>query len=253
MILSVAQAELFILGLTRILAMIVQVPVLGGQNIPAQVKIGLGVVLTLILFPTQLAVANPPQLDLLGLALSIFKELLIGLLAGFAAVLTFGAVEIAGEVLGQGSGFASSRIFNPAISDTGSSFNQLFVMVALLIFLLMDGHHAFIVAIQRTFEIIPIGGAIPLDKIDLLAHMTSQLVMAGVQLGLPLLAALTLADLALGLLARVAPQVQIYFLGLPLKVGIALYGLGIFFLVAFPVVSNLFEPLGDRTLQFLVK
>ena len=83
--------------------------------------------------------------------------------------------------------------------------------------------------------------------------MTSQMVMAGVQLGLPLLAALTLADLALGLLARVAPQVQIYFLGLPLKVGIALYGLGLFFLVAFPVVSNLFEPLGNRTLQLLVK
>jgi len=253
MILSVAQAQFFLLGLIRVLAMIIQVPVLGGQNIPAQIKIAFGVVLTLILFPVQLATLNPVQLDLLGLALAIFKEILIGLLAGFAAVLTFGAVEIAGEVLGMGSGFSSSRVFNPALSESSSSFNQLFVMVALLIFLLMDGHHAFILAIQRTFEIIPIGGAIPLDKIDLLAHMTSQLVMSGVQLGLPLLAALTLADLALGLLARVAPQVQIYFLGLPLKVGIALYGLGIFFLVAFPVVSNLFVPLGDRTLQLLVK
>ncbi len=250
---SVAQAEFFILGLTRVLAMIIQVPVLGGQNIPAQVKIAFGVILTLILFPAQLSTIHPAQLDLLGLALSIFKELLIGLLAGFAAVLTFNAVQIAGEVLGMGSGFASSRVFNPAIADSGSSFNQLFVMVALLVFLLMDGHHAFIVAIQRTFEIIPIGGAIPLDKVDLVARMTSQLVVAGVQLGLPLLAALTLTDLSLGLLARVAPQVQIYFLGLPLKVGIALYGLGLFFLVAFPAISNLFEPLGNRTLQLLAK
>jgi flagellar biosynthetic protein FliR len=253
MIFSVAQAEFFFLGLTRVLAMIIQVPVLGGQNIPTQVKVAFGVVLTLILFPTQLAAAHPVQLDLLGLGLSIFKELVIGLLAGFAAVLTFGAVEIAGEVLGMGSGFSSSRVFNPALSDSGSSFNQVFVMIALLIFLLIDGHHTFIIAIQRTFEVIPIGGAIPLDKLDLLGRMTSQLVMAGVQLGLPLLAALTLADLALGLFARVAPQVQIYFLGLPLKVGIALYGLGLFFLVAFPVVSNLFEPLGNRTLQLLVK
>jgi len=92
-----------------------------------------------------------------------------------------------------------------------------------------------------------------MEKINDLGHLTSQLIISGVQLGLPLLAALTLADLTLGLLSRVAPQVQVYFLGLPLKVGMALYGLGIFFLVAYPVVRNLFEPLGERTLRILVK
>jgi flagellar biosynthesis protein FliR len=252
MILSVAQAEFFFLALTRLLAMIIQVPMLGGQSIPTQVRIGLGVLLTLILFPIQSLPASAPSLDVLGLMLSIFKEVLIGTLAGFAAVLTFAAVEIAGEVMGSGSGFNSDRVFNPAMNNSSAAFNQLFIMVALLIFILMDGHHTFIIAIQRTFEIIPVNGNIPMEKINELARLTSQLIVSGIQLGLPLLAALTLADLTLGLLSRVAPQVQVYFLGLPLKVGIALYGLGIFFLVAYPVVQNLFEPLGERTLRILI-
>jgi flagellar biosynthetic protein FliR len=253
MMISVEQAEFFFLALTRILAMIIQVPMLGGQNIPSQVRIGLGVLLALILFPIQTLPLNAPSLDLLGLTLSIAKEILIGTLAGFAAVLTFAAVEIAGEVMGSGSGFSSDRVFNPAMNNSSAAFNQLFIMTALLIFILMDGHHTFIIAIQRTFEIIPVGGEIPMEKINDLGHLTSQLIISGVQLGLPLLAALTLADLTLGLLSRVAPQVQVYFLGLPLKVGMALYGLGIFFLVAYPVVRNLFEPLGERTLRILVK
>jgi flagellar biosynthetic protein FliR len=252
MILSVAQAEYFFLALTRLLAMIIQVPVLGGQNIPTQVRIGLGVLLTLILFPIQSLPASAPSLDVLGLMLSIFKEILIGTLAGFAAVLTFAAVEIAGEVMGSGSGFSSDRVFNPAMNNSSAAFNQLFIMVALLIFIVMDGHHTFIIAIQRTFEIIPVNGNIPMERIDDLARLTSQLIVSGIQLGLPLLAALTLADLTLGLLSRVAPQVQVYFIGLPLKVGIALYGLGIFFLVAYPVVQNLFAPLGERTLRILI-
>lgn len=253
MIISVEQAEFFFLALTRVLAMIIQVPMLGGQNIPTQVRIGFGVLLTLILFPIQTLPANAPSLDLMGLLLSISKEILIGSLAGFASVLTFGAVEIAGEVMGAGSGFSSDRVFNPAMNNSSSSFNQLFIMVTLLIFILMDGHHTFIIAIQRTFDIIPVGGDIPTEKINDLARLTSQLIVSGVQLGLPLLAALTLADLTLGLLSRVAPQVQVYFLGLPLKVGLSLYGLGIFFLVAYPVIQNLFAPLGERTLRILVK
>jgi flagellar biosynthetic protein FliR len=232
--------------------MIIHVPVLGGNNIPNQVRIGFGVLLALILFPLQTLPADAPTLDLLGLLLSIAKEIVIGTLAGFAAVMTFAAIEIAAETMGVGSGFSSDRVFNPAMNNSSASFNQLFIMLALLIFVLMDGHHTFIIAIQRTFEIIPIYGPIPMEKIEDLGRLTSQLIISGVQMGLPLLAALTLADLTLGLLSRVAPQVQVYFLGLPLKVGIALYGLGIFFLVAYPVVKNLFEPLGERTLRILV-
>jgi flagellar biosynthesis protein FliR len=253
MIISVAQVEFIFLALTRVLALIIQIPILGGQNIPTQVRLGLGVLLTLILFPIQDIPKDVVALDLLGLALSIFKEILIGLIAGFAANLTFAAVEIAGEVMGIGSGFSSDRVFNPAMNNSSASFNQLFIMVALLVFILMDGHHTFIIAIQRTFEIIPINGPIPMEKIDQLGRMVSMLIVSGVQLGLPLLAALTLADMTLGLLSRVAPQVQVYFIGLPMKVGIALYGLGIFFLVAYPVIRNLFEPLGNRSLQMLVK
>jgi flagellar biosynthesis protein FliR len=252
MLINVAQIQLFVLALSRILALIIQVPILGGQNIPAQTRIALGVVLTIILVPWQPMTANAQTLDLIGLAIGIFKEVLIGTLAGFAANLTFAAIQITGDVMGLGSGFESSRVFNPSMSEAGSVFNQLFVMVAMMIFLVMDGHHLFIIAMQKTFVAVPLNGAIPLTSANALISMTSQLILAGIQLGLPIFVALALADLALGFLARVAPQVQIFFLGMPMKVGIALYGLGMFFLVAIPVIRNLFQPIGNRAIQLLV-
>jgi flagellar biosynthesis protein FliR len=253
MIISIAQAQLFFLALTRILAMIIHVPVLGGQSIPNQVRLAFGIVLTAILIPWQPLPADAASLGLLGFAISIGKEIMIGTLAGFAASLTFGAIEIAGEVMGLGSGFSSGRIFNPAMSESGAAYNQLFVMVSMMVFLLLDGHHLFIIAMQKTFVVIPVNGAIPLDSFNVLAKMTSQLIAAGIQLALPVMAALTIADMSLGFLAKVAPQVQIYFLGLPLKVGIALFSLGMFFSVGMQAVTNIFQSVGPRMLQLLAR
>jgi flagellar biosynthesis protein FliR len=253
MSINVAQAQFFFLALSRILAMIIQVPMLGGQNIPNQVRIGLGLGLTLLLVPWQPLPVDSQSLDLLGFSLAIAKEVLIGTLAGFAATLTFAAVQIAASVMGFGSGFDSGRIFNPSMNESEPAFNQLFIMVALLIFITINGHHLFLISIQKTFTAIPINGEIPLTSFERLARLFSQLVSSGIQLGLPVMVALTLTDLGLGLLARVAPQVQIYFLGLPMKVGIALYGLGLFFLVALPALQNLFNPIGSRGVMLLTK
>ncbi len=253
MLISIAQAQLFFLALTRILAVIIHVPVLGGQSIPTQVRLGFGLVLTIVLIAWQPLPPDAKELGLLAFAFGIGKEILIGTLAGFAAALTFGAIQIAGEVMGLGSGFGSSRIFNPALSDSGSAFNQIFVMVAMMVFLLIDGHHLVIYAIGQTFKLIPINGPLPLDSFEPLARVTAQLILAGIQLAMPVLAALTLTDIGLGLLARVAPQVQIFFLGLPMKVGVALFAMGTMFAVILPSLSNLFQMTGPRMLALLGK
>ncbi len=253
MIISIAQAQLFFLALTRIMALIIHVPVLGGQAIPNQVRIGLGIVLTVVLIPWQPLPPDAEALGLLGFALGIGKELLIGTLAGFAANLTFGAIQIAGEAMGLESGFGSGRIFNPSMGESGSAFNQVFVMVATLFFLVINGHHIFLIALKKTFDLIPVNGPLPLDSMDTLVRTTVLLIGAGIRLALPVMAALILTDLALGLLARVAPQIQVFFLGMPLKVGVSLLALGMVFAVALPLLGDLYRQMGERMLMLLAK
>jgi flagellar biosynthetic protein FliR len=251
MVISVAQAQLFFLALTRILAILSAIPVLGGSAIPTQYRVGFGFALTVILVPWEPLPADAAAMGLLGFAFAILKELIIGYLAGFAGTLTFGVTQIAGEVMGLGSGFGSSRIFNPTMSEASSAYNQLFTLVALMVFLVTNSHHIVIAALAKTFEIIPVNGDLPFNSINALIQITAQLIVMGIQMGFPVMAALTLTDIGLGLIARVAPQVQIYFLGLPLKVGISLFALGALMMVIFPALESLFGQTGNRMLLLL--
>lgn len=235
------------------MAIIVHVPVLGGQMIPNQVRIGLGILLTLFLIPWQTLPAAAGVIGVVAFVIAIGKELLIGTIAGYAADLVFGVIRMAAEAMGIGSGFSSSRIFNPAIGDTSSSYDQLFILIATMYFLVIDGHHVVLIAIQRLFEMIPIQGAISLSDPTVILQMTSQMIQAGIQLSLPILAALLLTDLSLGLLARITPQIQVYFLGLPLKIGVSLVAMGLVLVMVLPNIGNIYKDLGSRMLMLLEK
>lgn len=253
MAISVAQAQLFFLAFSRILAILVHVPVLGGQSIPNQVRIGLGFVLAMVLISWQPLPPEAPAVGFIAYAIAIGKEIFLGTLIGFSADLVFGAIQMAGAAMGLGSGFESSRIFNPAMGEAGSAFDQIFIMTAAMVFLVIDGHHLVLIAIQRTFDVIPVSGSLPLDNLDTVVSATSAFIAAGIHLALPVMTAVILTDLALGLLARVAPQVQVYFLGLPVKVVVALLAMSMTFAVAIPSLSFLFERMAENMLGFIVK
>lgn len=251
MTISVPQAQLFFLAFTRIMAIIIHIPALGGQNIPNQVRIGLGLILAMVLIPWQPLPADAAEMGFIAYGIAIGKEILIGTLVGYAADLAFGAIQTAGAAMGLGSGFESSRIFNPAMGEAGSPYDQIFVMTAAMIFLMIDGHHLVLTALQRTFDLVPLNGPLPLDSLENVMTATSAFIVAGIHLALPVMTALILADLVLGLLARIAPQVQVYFLGLPVKVAAALLAMSLMFASALPYLSSLFETMTENMLLFL--
>ena len=251
MLISVAQAQLFFLAFARIMAVIIHVPVLGGQTIPNQVRIGLGFVLAMVLIPWQPLPETAASIGLVAYAISLGKEILIGTLIGYSADLTFGALQIAGAAMSMGSGFESSRIFNPSMGDAGSAYDQIFVMTAMMVFLMIDGHHLVIIALQRTFELMPLNGDLPFGGLESVMTATSTFIAAGIHLALPVMTALILTDLTLGLLARVAPQIQVYFLGLPVKVVVALLAMSLVFTSLVPYLSSLFKTMAENMLLFL--
>jgi flagellar biosynthetic protein FliR len=187
---------------------------------------------------------------------AIGREIVVGTLAGFAAALTFGALQVAGEVMGFSSGFASSRILNPALETSGSALDQFFLMIIMLVFFALNGHHTFLMGMQRTFSTLPVHGPLlELLQSDLalerIIRMLANLILAGVQMALPIMGALLLTDITLGLLARVAPQIQVFFLGVPIKIGIGLLVLGLSLGVILPIIRDLFNSLGQRLVQLV--
>ena len=251
MTVSIAQAQIFFLALTRVLALLIQVPVLAGRATPDPIKLGLGLLVTIVIVPWQPLPPDAPTLDLLQFTSSIFNELLIGTLAGFASALIFGALQTAGTMMGLGSGFTAGQILNPTMGDTGSAMDQMFVIVATMLFLVMDGHHVFLIGIQRTFIALPINKPLPPLDLARFVGMSSELLTAGIQMSLSVMGTLLLADLALGLLARIAPQVQVFFLGMPIKIGVGFLALGVSLTALFPIISEMYRSILPRMLYLL--
>ena len=266
MTVSVAQFQLFLLAFTRIMAVLVQVPALGGRLIPNEVKIGFGLLVTLILAPVAMPKQFPlppetPSMSMVALGVGIARELAIGWVAGYAASLTFGVLQMAGEFMSTGSGFAAGRAFNPTFEGSGASFDQLFLIMVSLYFLVINGHHLVLLAVQQTFIAWPLnGGSVQLGFLspgdslqgaERLLSLTMQLIGSGALLALPVMGAALLADLTLGLLARVAPQVQVFFLGMPLKVGLGLLMLAVALQVMTPALRDLLNAIGPRMLFLL--
>jgi flagellar biosynthesis protein FliR len=248
---SVAQAQLFLLALTRVLAIIIHVPVLAGPQVPNQVKIGLGALLAVVILPWQPLPAGTASMTLLAWGVGIARELLIGTLAGYSAVLTFNALQIAGSLMSISAGFEAGRIINPSLESAGSSMQQFFLLTTMLIFFAINGHHLFLIGLQRTFTILPINQPLPNLTADYLVRLTAQMITVGVQLSLPVMGSLLLADITLGLLARVAPQVQVFFLGVPVKVGIGILALILSIGVILPTLSKMFQDLSINMIKLV--
>lgn len=250
-LISIAQFQLFFLALTRIFAVMIQIPVLGGTSIPNQFKIGFGVILAMTLVPWTVLPAGTETIPLLAFVFDILKELIIGLLIGYTVALTFGAFQVASKLMEQGAGFSAGQIFNPTLGEMSSAYDQFFLMIVFIYFLSIDGYHVIILALQKTFEVLPVNSAIPPISSSSLLYIFSTLIMNGFQMALPVMGSLLLADLTLGVLAKVAPQMNVFFLGLPAKIWLGVVALGLAISALLPFVGRLIQGIGPRMLQII--
>lgn len=244
MLVSIPQAQIFFLALTRVMAVIIHIPFLGGQLIPNPIKIGLGFMLTMVVIPWNTVPVPEETIPVLAYAFDIGREIVIGTLAGFAAALIFAMVEIAGEMMSLGAGFSAGKILNPVFQNSSSSLNQIVVMFGATIFLVINGHHEFIAGLQRTFQVVPVNSPLPVSDAAGLITLTSTMITSGIQLALPVVGALLLTDFIMGLLARVAPQLHVFFLGLPLKIGVGLIVILLSFSLMLPNLTRIYGYLG---------
>lgn len=137
------------------------------------------------------------------------------------------------------------------MEQTVTPMGQLFVVISTLFFMALNGHHIALVALQKSFSLVPVNTPLPSFSVEILLQTTAKIILIGIQMAFPIFAALLLADITLALISRVAPQVQVYFLGLPLKIGLSMIALGLTISVIFPILRDLFNNVGDRMINMV--
>jgi flagellar biosynthesis protein FliR len=242
--LSGAPLMAYLLVSVRLAAWLVVAPPFSSRSVPVLAKSLLALGLALAVVPGMRHVVVPT--DMVTLAATALQEALIGASLGFVTYLVFAAVEAAGSLVDVFGGFSLAAAFDPLSQNMNSIHGKLFSMLATMLLFASGAHLLVIGGVLRTFERMPVGTAWqPADVADVVSTAFGMFFTAAVQIALPLIGVLFLADLGLALLTRVAPQLNAIGIMFPAKIGLTLLVVGMSFTVLPDALARLLETLSQ--------
>jgi flagellar biosynthetic protein FliR len=223
------QASMMFLVMLRCTGLVFTAPLFGHHSLPTLVKFGFAAALSVALAKTAGTTAGT-----MPLMLAAPIELIIGMSLGFILSIGFEAVELAGRVISIQLGLSLAAVFSPTQEEASTAIDPFFSVLAGLVFLAMNLHLAVVQALAHSFAVYPVGGGWPVDLALTGAQTIALSLELGVRVALPIALVLLLVELSVALLARAIPQINVFILGLPLKmlVGIAVLA------VAMPTLVN---------------
>jgi flagellar biosynthesis protein FliR len=238
MLIEISQVEVFILIFIRISAALTVLPIFNNKAYPSAAKAGFAVAMTLLLMPVLHATLPHPSGTIADYFVLAMRETACGILLGFAGQFLFYAVEIAGQLIGFQSGFSIASTIDPNTDSSSDVLTQTYRLLTILLFLSLDGHHMMLQTLADSFTVVPLGAFSIDGRIADWVYQTGTVVMAqGIQLAAPLMVSLLLTDIGLGILTRVAPTMNVFILGFPLKIGLTM----LLASVTIGVVSQIFS------------
>lgn len=228
----------------RALALFTSLPVLGQRIVPVRVRIALAFFIA-VASQATLPAMPPVTLDSPAALLMAAQQVMIGLALGFAVRLVFAAVEMAGEVVGLQMGLNYASFFDPATAAQTNAAGRLFGAMVALLFIVIDGHLAVIAVLVRSFDAFPVST----DALGWLRTLQphtwgAEVFHLGLWIALPLVGMLLFVNLVLGMISRVAPQINVFAVGFPLTLAVGLVGL----LVTLPMLQSPFTMALERML-----
>jgi flagellar biosynthetic protein FliR len=237
----------FLWPFVRILALFGTAPVFSMSNLPNRVKIGLAVAITFIVAPTLGPLPDVAVGSAAGLWITA-QQVLIGVSLGFVMQVVFAAVQGTGEFVGLQMGLSFANLVTTSSDGSTLALGQMFNVLATLVFLAIDGHLRLIATLVGTFHTLPPGGEIVVRNWQQLANWGATVFTAGLMLSLPLVAALLIANLALGILNRAAPQVGVFQVGFAVTLTVGFLVLQLVLPNMLPFLTSLFN-LGFSAMQ----
>lgn len=227
------QVFLVLIGLAfaRLLSFLLVVPFFGGGAVPSRVKVATAAAFLIILYPSLTAGLPPGGTSLgfgpVGFAALLMKEAFVGFTLGFISSLVFESISVAGRIIDFQRGSSMSELFAPQLQTRVSELGQFKLQLSIVLFLAIGAHQYFISALLRSFETIPAFGFPSLQPgwsplLEFVVKLSASVITIGMQLAAPAVITLLLTDFCFGLINRVAPQINVFFLSMPVKMAVGL-------------------------------
>jgi flagellar biosynthetic protein FliR len=210
---------LFIMALMRFGAFFINIPVFGDTFIPNQHKVTIAAITALIILPSLVATQQMPELTIIGYAVMSVKEIFLGFALGYMVLIITSVLRMGGSIIGMQIGFSFVQVADPSSNQSMGLISEFFQLAGTLCFLIINGHLIMFNAFYRSFAMVPPGkigfsGSI----IEEIIKHTSMIFYCGIQLAMPIIAVILLGDVALGIIARTVPKMNIFQLGFALKI-----------------------------------
>ena len=210
----------FLWPFIRILAMLATAPVFDNRTVQRRTRLGLAALIAILMMPLLPA---PPVLSSAQAIPVLIQQILVGVAMGFSMRLVFAAFEMAGDLLGLQMGLAFAQFIDPARGTQTPLIGSFLGVLAMLTFLVIDGHLLVIAAVVQSFELIPISANLSVVNSQSIALAGSIMFMLALQISLPVMAAVLISNIVLGILARAAPQLNVMSIGFSITIGVGLW------------------------------
>ncbi|MBC7958420.1 MAG: flagellar type III secretion system protein FliR [Vallitaleaceae bacterium] len=240
--------DAFLLVFVRIISLFIAVPIFSNRSIPPIVKISLAFFLSCIVInviDTNLTVSST---DVMGYLFALVKEIFVGWIIGFAAYIVFSILTLAGQLIDTQVGFSMVNVFDPMSQVQFTISGTFYYYLVLLIVLVTNSYHFFIRAMMKSFEWIPIGDvALTANLYNSFTGILNEIFIIALQIAAPFFFVMLLTDIVLGLLARTAPQMNLFVIGFPVKIFLGL----VVMLLTINVFSSATDMIMDKTITFI--
>jgi flagellar biosynthetic protein FliR len=249
--LQVDQISLFMFIFLRVTIILIFLPIFDSPNIPALFKIGLCFAVSVLFFPI-LKLAETPSFDEgIPLMVGIASELVMGLGIGLCVKLIFTGIQLGGELVGYQMGLSIANVFDPATGSQNSIIAEIKYIMALLVFLAIDGHHWFFRAIAESFVLVPpFGFQITGPLMNNLLAFTAKMFIISIQFSAPIVVALIFTNVSMGLIARTVPQMNVFFVAMPVNMMIGVLFIGLLFPLFVSFLISIYSNIGMDMFMF---
>lgn len=244
--------DIFMLIFVRIIGLLTLLPVIGGSGIPIVARLGLALAISGIIYSsgniTQIVYPD----NIIGYAMLILKEFLVGLILGYVVFLVFNTLYLTGHLTDQQIGYSMSSVFDPVSNTQVPITGNLYYFSLCALFILNKGHYMVINTIFHSYKALPIGKALILNNdnlMKLLMYAMAQFFVIGTLIALPIIGIILIMDISLGVLVKTVPKMNVFVVGMPLKVLAGLMGIWIIMPAFSDVYVKIFTLISDFMLN----
>jgi flagellar biosynthesis protein FliR len=227
---NTGQVLVFILTFLRISALLVMIPVIGERTVPVRVKAGLAILISILVIPSIEVDKSlfHAKTEIFTFAIAMIGEIIIGIVIGLTTRIIFSGIQYAGEMVGVQIGFSIVNVIDPISSTQVSVIAEFQYLIALLVYLAINAHHTLLLAIVDSYRFIsPLGYHLTGSLMHQLLILSKELFVIAIKISAPIMAVLLFTNVALGIVARTVPQINIFIVGFPVQitVGLIVFGL----------------------------